>query len=202
MALHRDCDFKLAKLAGLAVDRFPETNEEVKRVEELLSRELEKLSIDEHEKIVFEVHGIVPQEDEDDCIVERKLKELEEELDLIERKGAYNLAVRLNPSYVHSRHFRLMFLRCQRFETTSAASMIVRHFEEKRRLFGDGEVLAREVRQSDLSSEDHVLLQSGFAQVLPSRDAAGRSILVLSSGGIHELPKEGWDEKSEVSWCR
>ncbi len=198
MAGCRSFDFKLAALVGLPADRFPETNEEARRAEEFLAREIEKLSLDEHEKILFEVHGIAPPDEEVPSMVEKKLEELDRQLNQAKGKGAYDLATGLNPSYVDSRQFRLMFLRCQRFDAHLAAEMIIKHFEEKRRLFGVGEILAREIRQSDLTPDDRVLLESGFAQILPSRDAAGRTILVLCSAGIRDFPEDGWDEKSEV----
>lgn len=193
---------KLAQAAGLPIDRFPETIEEVSKAEALLARELEKLSIEEHEKIVFEVHGVVPLHDDDNeesSMIEKKLEELEQALKQVEQKEAYKLAEQLNPFYVRSRQFRIMFLRCTEFDARTAADMIVLHFEEKRQLFGDGEVLAREVRQSDLSEEGRIILESGFIQVLNTRDAAGRKIVVLSSAGVREFPKDGWDEKNEVS---
>ena len=50
----------------------------------------------------------------------------------------------------------------------------------KKELFGSGEILGREIRLSDLSEDDMETLESGFMQVLPTRDAAGRSIFCLT----------------------
>ena len=191
-------EFKLAELAGLPLDRFPETDEEANRAEELLARELEKLSLDELEKVAFDVHGISSFPDELESTVNTKLEELDQALNQIEHKEAYDLAAGLNPFYVNSQHFRLMFLRSHLFDTQAAAEMIVHHFEEKRRLFGDGEILARDVRQSDFSEEGRIILESGFPQVLQTRDASGRAIMLFSSAGLREFPEDGWDVMNEV----
>ena len=175
----KEYDFKLAKEAGLPVDRWPESEEEVKRVEDLLAADLERLSLDEHEKALFDIHGITNVEEESPGMINTRLDELQVELDCIESKGAYNLALDMNPEHVQSRSFRLLFLRGERFDVKAAAKMIVSHFEAKQMYFGSGEILAREVHQSDLSEIDMLILRRGDEQVLPVRDASGRAIIFL-----------------------
>lgn len=153
---------------------------ETETVEKIIADELEKLSLVEHEKIVFDVHGITQVDQEDPENVNDMLGQVETEIDNIRSKHAYDLAKYLNESYVNDLSFRLRFLRCDRFDCKLAAQRIVRHFDVKRGLFGDGEVLARDVRLSDLSEKDMKALESGFLQVLPSRDAAGRSIFSIA----------------------
>jgi hypothetical protein len=195
----REYDFTLAKSAGLPVDRFPETEEEAKRAEEVFEQALEKLSLNEHETCIFDIHGITPAEEEETSMVEAKLRELELRLEKIEEKEAYNLACQMNPDYVCSRAFRLMFLRSEKFNVESSAALMVKHFDIKRMLFGDGDVLAREVRQSDLNEKDRIMLESGFCQILPTRDAAGRTIVMITSATKDQYPKDGWDDENEVS---
>ena len=101
--LSKEYDFKLAKEAGLPVDRWPESEEEVKRVEDLLAADLERLSLDEHEKALFDIHGITNVEEESPGMINTRLDELQVELDCIESKGAYNLALDMNPEHVQSR---------------------------------------------------------------------------------------------------
>jgi hypothetical protein len=174
------CSHELAEKSGLPQDRFPETQQEVDKAEEILANELNELSLVEHEKILFDVHGIAQVHDEDPAFLEAKFAEFEAELRKIRNKSAYEYAKYLNASYVDDPAFRLMFLRSERFATKLAAKKLVRHFEVKRELFGNGEILAREVRLSDLTKDDMETLESGFMQILPTRDAAGRSIFCLA----------------------
>jgi hypothetical protein len=185
-----DCFTKgFAEKSGMPQDRFPVTPQEVDEAEEILANELSALSLEEHEKILFDVHGISLVQDEDPPFLEAKFAELEAELQKIRNKFAYENAKYLNSSYVDDPAFPLMFLQSERFDTKLAAQRLVRHFEIKRELFGNGDILAREVRLSDLTKDDMETLESGFLQVLPTRDAAGRIIIFLA-------PRHRPEEKS------
>lgn len=148
--------------------------------ERMISEELEKLSLVEHEKIMFDIHGIAQIDEEDPYNIDDMLAQIETEINKIKRKDAYNRAKYLDDDFVTNRSFRLRFLRCDRFDAKLAAQRIVRHFEVKQKLFGDGQVLARDVRLADMSELDMKALESGFVQVLPSRDASGRSIFSVA----------------------
>jgi hypothetical protein len=95
-------------------------------------------------------------------------------------EAAYDRARFLNKKYVEAREFRLAFLRSEKFNAKSAAQTIVNHFEIKRRIFGDDEVLGRDVLQTALIEEDLERLKDGLTQVMPERDAAGRTIICLN----------------------
>jgi len=157
----KGCDLKLAKEAGLALNRWPESQEEVKRAEELLANELANLSLVDHERVLFDIYGFAAQVKEDPQMIDTKLNELQSELDRIESKDDYNLAHQMNREYVERRSFRLLFLRCEQFDAQAAAKKIVTHFVEKRNLFGGGEVLARDIAQSDLGERETAILRSG-----------------------------------------
>lgn len=149
--------------------------------EQLLTEELERLSLAEHETILFDVHGIARTNDQSDPPdVDQRLKEMDASIDKIRRKQAFERAKYLDETYVQDRSFRLRFLRCDRFHCALAAQRMVRHFQLKHELFGDGPVLARDVLQSDLSPQDLVTLNSGYIQTLPARDAAGRSVVSIA----------------------
>lgn len=169
----------LAK-AGLPNDRYPESLQELEIAEKLLSEELDKLSLAEHEQAVFDVHGLPQSRNDDPSNVDDYLKGMEQEIRNIRNKDAYEYAKYLNPDYVTDRSFCLMFLRCDWFDTKLAAQRMVYHFEKKKELFGSGEILGRDVRLSDLCDEAMLALSSGFTQILPKRDAAGRFILYIS----------------------
>ena len=78
---------ELAQAAGLAMDRFPATQEEVAKAEQVLADELQKLTLQEHEQILFSVHGLPRCTLEDDSVaMEARLNDLEMELDKINTK--------------------------------------------------------------------------------------------------------------------
>jgi hypothetical protein len=58
-------------------------------------------------------------------------------------------------------------------------------------LFGDSEILCRDVRQSDLNEQEMKSLNSGFFQILPNRDAAGRAVVfVTPSQKVYSMPED------------
>jgi len=184
MSKHRLCTVDLAKEAGLPIHRFPTTSEEVAIAEEALARELDNLSLDERERIIFDIHGITTTTrlgEQDEATISSSLEELESELQKIPQKDAMEEALFRNAPYVKDPKFRLLFLRALEFNASAAADMMVEHFEVKRQLFGDGEVLAREIRQSDLTPRDIDLLRAGVSQVLPTRDASGRVVITINA---------------------
>ena len=71
-----------------------------------------------------------------------------------------------------------MFLRSTDYDVEATSALIVAHFETKREFFGDGEILSRPIRQSDLDDEARNFLEAGSMQVLPQRDSAGRIVIV------------------------
>eukprot|EP00934_Nitzschia_sp_Nitz4_P006828 Nitzschia sp. Nitz4//scaffold44_size153857//136976//138509//NITZ4_002747-RA/size153857-augustus-gene-0.29-mRNA-1//-1//CDS//3329552235//6818//frame0 len=174
------CDPEVLTRAGLCVDRFPMDAEEHQRAEVLLAQELNKLSLQEQEQVMFDLHGLPQDHHDDPKNVEYYLQEMEKEILKVENREAYDLAKYLNPEYVTNRGFRLMFLRGDFFDVKLAAERIVYHFEMKKLLFGKGEILARDVLMSDLNEEDMAALEAGFVQLLPSRDISGRLVVVIS----------------------
>jgi len=174
-SLSKEFDLKLAKKAGFALNRWPKSEEDAKRAEEFLANELANLSLVDHERVLFDIYGITAQEKEDPEMIDSKLNELQSELDRIESKDDYDQALQMNPAYVESRDFRLLFLRREQFDAKGAAKMMVAHFVEKRNLFGSGEVLARDILQSDLGTKDMPVLRRGYIQVLPVKGCFGET---------------------------
>lgn len=189
--------FELAKAAGLALDRFPETKQEADIAEDVLAQELAKLSLQDHELALFDLHGLTEALEETEHLLLQKLNEMEDEIGKIEERQAYDLAESMSPAYVKGRALRLMFLRSELMDAKAAAEKLVLHFHMKQKLFGKGEVLAREVEQSDLGPAETQILESGHVQVLPSRDASGRAILFISTDAIDNYPTE-WNGEQEV----
>eukprot|EP00539_Tryblionella_compressa_P002474 CAMPEP_0178741338 /NCGR_PEP_ID=MMETSP0744-20121128/5085_1 /TAXON_ID=913974 /ORGANISM="Nitzschia punctata, Strain CCMP561" /LENGTH=493 /DNA_ID=CAMNT_0020394201 /DNA_START=7 /DNA_END=1488 /DNA_ORIENTATION=+ len=162
----------------------PETPEEAAFVEEILAAELNELSLVERDLILFDVHGLPTADEDDPPNVNEYFTQLERALEesSSEDKSAYELVVQQYPNYVSSNEFRLMFLRSEKFDVPKTAAKIIHHFNVKRYLFGDGEVMGRPVKLKDLSEDDMESLEAGFIQVSPTRDAAGRTILLLAPG--------------------
>lgn len=175
--------------------------QEQETAEALLEQELAELTLQEHEKILFDVHGIGMVDDLDDETFHQKLEEFEIALDQIPEKPAYDLAKRMRPEYVYDKAFRRMFLRSQEFDATLAAEVMVNHFETKRMVYGDGEILWREVRQSDLKEEDIDFLNTGALQIIPARDAAGRMIFCMNDVNASSKHESEIDLVSDAMKC-
>ena len=179
---------ELAEKNGLALDRYPANDDEARVAAEVLASDLERLSVEEQEKLVFDIHGLpcINPATEGDCstYLEGKLRELETELSRIpsDKKSAYEHALYLNPEYVQGRTFRKLFLESANYDVSLAADQIAQHFETRKKLFGGGSVLGRDLVMSDLSGEDMELLETSLCQVLPTRDAAGRVVLFCAPG--------------------
>mmetsp|Transcript_77760 Transcript_77760/g.116955 ORF Transcript_77760/g.116955 Transcript_77760/m.116955 type:complete len:513 (+) Transcript_77760:269-1807(+) len=164
-----------------AAAHFPITPEQTEQIEEILAKEMDKLSLVERDQILFDIHGFSEPEEEVESTINDLLKQMEVEILKSKlKKAAYLEAKYLNEEYVTDRAFRLMFIRSEKYDPKLAAVRLITHFAIKQDLFGSGEILGREIRLSDLSQDDMTSLESGFMQVLPTRDAAGRSIFCVA----------------------
>ena len=152
------------------------------KVDVLLAKEMNQLSARERDQILDDVHGVTDVIEETPEFVEDCIAQLGVSLASIPHKPEYDLAMCLDADYVMNRKFRIMFLRSERFDVSRAATRLVKHFREKQRLFGT-EALCRDIEWKDLNQEDRETLQSGFFQVLPLRDRAGRAILCVTETG-------------------
>jgi hypothetical protein len=158
--------------------------------DQMLSKEMQSLSIVDRTKVQEEIHGVsnlCPEETP--IMVEEALKSMQQHLDCIQHKPIYD---QLTPfSYLHTRDWRLRFLRCELFDCKKAAGRLVRFTEYMKREY-DMEVLERPLRISDLQSKTgkrgkEVMdsFRSGHSQLFPFRDRSGRRIFVTC--GNHSL---------------
>jgi hypothetical protein len=145
----------------------------------LLAVELNRLSMQEREQVLYEVHGVAEAIDEQPDFVNTCLSKFDTELDKIQGKAAYEQALLLDPRYVRNLNFRLQLLRASRFDAAEAAVRMVRFFQCKLELFGTDK-LVKDIRIADLNSEDVACLESGFLQLLPMRDRSGRAIIFMN----------------------
>lgn len=168
--------------------KIPMTQQDADDVDKALAEELLKLSMTDYDKLNFEVHGLAQvDDDESEVFVQTCFGQLQAELDTqlcSKRRNkvsveAYRQVSTVYPDYVHDPTFRLRFLRSERFDIKLTAEKIIKHFHSKCQLFGEGDVLGRDVTLADLSTADMNVLSSAFLQVLPIRDTAGRFVLVV-----------------------
>jgi hypothetical protein len=145
-------------------------------VDALLAKELNQMSFQERESVYEEIHGVEKEVDETDEFIGTSLEALENELQSIADKPAYDQAEKVDRGYVHSRKFRLMFLRSEYFHIQKTAIRLVKCMEGIRDYFGDG-VLGRPLNMSDLEKDDLAYLKTGDYQILSERDSTGRIIV-------------------------
>jgi hypothetical protein len=154
-----------------------------KDADALLSKEMAAMSVQEREQSLNDIHGVSDVIDEQPSFVRAKMEKLEMELaKLTSNKGkeAYMQAVAQNKEYVTCDRFRLKFLRAEMFNARLAARLMVRFFDEKKKLFGPDK-LTREIKLWDLDKDDQKFLERGMGQILPQRDRAGRRIMTWMS---------------------
>mmetsp|Transcript_14138 Transcript_14138/g.29467 ORF Transcript_14138/g.29467 Transcript_14138/m.29467 type:complete len:172 (+) Transcript_14138:136-651(+) len=120
-------------------------------LDDLLSRELLQLSLQDRNAINEEIHGVqtfAPEETPD--MLEEALSEMAVEIDNIPIKTAFDRSQEFSKTYVNSADFRLRFLRSDLFEAKKAAKRMVRFLDLLAELFGDF-ALRRQVQMSDFS---------------------------------------------------
>jgi hypothetical protein len=149
-----------------------------KHSEKILAKNLIQVPLDEREFGLHELHGVSDVIEETLELIERCLFDLEMEIQRMPKKSAYDRAKATAPESVSCRKFRLMFLRAERFKAINAAARLVKYFEGKLKLFGPDK-LTKIITMEDLDEDDMVTLKSGYLQLLPERDRAGRAIMIV-----------------------
>jgi hypothetical protein len=157
-------------------DLMPRKDPNPKDVDFLIAKELNEMSFEERELACEEIHGVDAIIEEKPEFVEQHLEAMELELCNIPRKPAYDEALRISGCYVTDRKFRLMILRSEYFDARKAAIRLVKYLQGKVDYFGPG-VLVRPLYLTDLDENDRKTLNSGYLQILPARDRAGRAVL-------------------------
>jgi hypothetical protein len=149
------------------------------QVDSLVAKQMASLSMEDREKVYYDVHGVSEEVKETPEMVTLSLLQLELELQnpQLQHKDAYEAAKSMNPTFVENPEFRLRFLRADSFDVPKAALRLARHFEIKLELFGIDK-LARDIQQDDLDKETIDALYSGYSQTMPLRDRAGRLVTI------------------------
>jgi hypothetical protein len=145
-------------------------------IDDMINRDMTRLSIEERENALNDIHGIVSAREMAPEFVASRLDDLEWELDHHKTGTAYEAAAEMSEEYISNRAFRLQFLRAHNFDARTAARRIIEYFEGKRSLFGK-EKLTKDITLEDLDEDDLATLKSGYLQLLPMKDRSGRRIL-------------------------
>ena len=160
------------------------------------SRALLNLEFSDRNAIAEEIHGVcclAPQESPE--LLRAALFELNQQLDLIQEKDAYNRAqqmymansgVGLQHGYVNTDEFRLRFLRCELFDAKKAAQRMVKYLELVSNVYGPY-ALKRPFKLSDLSKEEMSFLRGGDYQLMPYRDRSGRRVLCIVTNNRDDI---------------
>jgi hypothetical protein len=141
---------------------------------------LNDLSMQEREQGLQDLHGVSDLQQEDPHFIQQHLAELKLEL-------------RMGSDESEDREL-IKFLRAETFDSRKAAARYHRFQELQMNLFGK----RGNIRYSDLSEQDIKFLKSGFMQLLPQRDRAGRAIMICI-GSIKQQLRTPLD--SDVRKC-
>jgi hypothetical protein len=144
----------------------------------IIAAELGKLTLKEREKVYEDVHGVSDPIQETPELRDECLKIMEDEINLIQEKFAYEQAKLLSVSFVTNRRFRLGFLRAESFNPQKAAARLVKYFNCRLEMFGV-EKLSKSTTLDDLSDESVRVLGEGRMQILPNRDTQGRAVVIF-----------------------
>ena len=147
---------------------------------ELIANELNKLSVQERERLYDEIHGVACLQNETPEFIEDIMKKFDIALaNQIPRpkRLALERAIFLKPHLLKDTKFKLMFLRADYYDPRKAALRLAEFFDNKRQLFGDHR-LVKPIRLEDLTEEEIRLFRTGFYMMLPHPDNSGRPIWI------------------------
>mmetsp|Transcript_20681 Transcript_20681/g.58899 ORF Transcript_20681/g.58899 Transcript_20681/m.58899 type:complete len:545 (+) Transcript_20681:480-2114(+) len=163
----------------------------------LIAEELNSLSLESRTRNFEEIHGVATLIEETEESIQRDLELLDEKLDKLRKRGAYDTALFLSPKFVKDPKFRLSFLRSEEFNIDKAAIRMINYFRAKHLLFGD-DALVRTLTMKDLDDIDKEYMRLGAVQITPDmRDRRGR--YVYTSYGKYNDYKS-IESSTRVAW--
>ena len=152
------------------------------------SRAQMNLPFKDRNAINEEIHCVgcmAPQESP--ALLRAALYQLNQQLDRIEDKPAYNRAQQMYTTnsgagrqygYINTDDFRLRFLRCALFDAKKAAARMVKYLDLVCDAYGPY-ALTRPFKLSDLSKAEMSFLRGGDYQLMPYRDRSGRRVMCI-----------------------
>lgn len=163
--------------------RLPSRPAQQRRGEHIpsLAEEFQNLSVQEREKVMDEIHGVVMDEiPETEAILQSGLHEMREELENLsrERRKLFDRALFLRPSLESDETLYATFLRGERYDAKKAASQLCRYFEQKGQLFPEEKLPCR-ITMEDLEEDDVTCIRAGLFHILPQKDRSGRTVAIF-----------------------
>ena len=162
------------------------SNTTTTHIDDLLSKELLQMSIQDRNTIYEEIHGVQTlAPTETPALIQTALAQLATELMLVHpaHKVAYERSRQHRVTYINTAEFRLRFLRCELFDAKKAAIRMVHFLDLLLEVFGEY-ALQRPIQMTDFNRDEMVIFRSGLQQLLPYRDRSGRRIYA-SVGGFN-----------------
>jgi hypothetical protein len=147
----------------------------------VIAQAMNNLSVQEREQAYEDMHGVSARVQETPQLIAKTLTKMEQCLEKIHHKPAYDMAVTIRADYVGDAKLRLMFLRADRFDPELAAKRLIRFMDWRLKLFGREKLCQWHIGVDDLEYDARCMLESGVLQFLPSRDSRGRVVAVISS---------------------
>ena len=151
-------------------------------IDSALANDLNTLSLNDRNNIQEEIHcvkSLAVQETPE--LVDDALEKLRRQASSFRGSGGGNVfvdALVMDSPYVQGRDFCLKFLRADFFNVKLATGRMLNHLELLFKFFGPV-ALQRPLRYSDLTREEQDCMRKGPSQILPSRDKAGRLIMIV-----------------------
>ena len=167
------------------------------KFDDLLAKELLKMSFVDRNAINEEIHGVRSLAvDETPRLISNSLESFRTELGLLpdSEQQAYLFIqtyrkqqnqqqhTTIFASYADDDNFRLRFLRCCMFKVQLAVKRFANYLNFVQTHWGDS-YLARPIRISDLNAAEIKILRRGWTQILPFRDRRGRRVVAQLTDG-------------------
>mmetsp|Transcript_23288 Transcript_23288/g.43243 ORF Transcript_23288/g.43243 Transcript_23288/m.43243 type:complete len:245 (+) Transcript_23288:151-885(+) len=144
--------------------------------EKMVADAMAKLSVEERNSTLYDLHGIRDSRRDDSEDLPTKLKEMGEWMEVYSSTSfAYQLAKTQNEAYVTNPEFCSIFLKStESGKPYEAARKMLSFFDHKLELFGK-DALCRQITISDLDEDDLECLEFGFIQYI-GKDSVGRTM--------------------------
>ena len=177
---------------------------ELKETEDLLSRELNKLSMKERLEAYDDLHCVGDELKETPEMIEKSLLEFDRAIPKY-RNVAYELALKQNKDFVEDESFRLKFLRAQMHDVDKAVEQMMSFLKYKAEYFGEDKI-ARDITLADLSDEDREMMMSGALHIQSGKDRMGRNVVYTLTKTLGRVKPEAmvssgidWDQSNTSS---
>lgn len=146
----------------------------LRKNEEFLNSEFNKLSVQEQSKALNDVHHAASELKEDPVMIDKLLTEFEQEVER-GRYPIYEQALQQDRSYVEDPAFRLKFLRANMHDVRKAVKQMTNFLKHKAKYFGNDKVAA-DITIEDMTPHELKIMLSGLYHIQKDTDRNGRVI--------------------------